>query len=803
VLSKHIRYALRGLWHSKGFAIVAILCLGFGIGVNTTLFSVMDGVILKPYPYPDPDRILVLGTIRARDTEPSGLSYLDMRDWNAATTAFTSIAAVTGRSMTLSDGAGEPERYLGAGVSWDLFPMLGTFPIHGQGFTREQDAHGGGGVVLLSHDLWTRRFRGDPAVLGRTVLVNAKPHVVVGVMPPKFAFPNNQRLWVPLTPLVENDPRGSRGLFAFGRLKPGVGRERATQELEGAATRVAQAFPATNEGWRPHFRTLREAFLPQEVSLVVGLMMAGATIVLFIACSNVANLLLARAGARRREISLRTALGASRGEIVKQLLTEGVVLNLLSVPLGVGLAHIGTRLIASAMPPDQVPYYITWSVDPRSLGYTIATAVGTALVFGLFPALQVTRGNLHDVLKEGTRGNTGGRSRLRSVLVGAQVALALVCLVGALMFVQSFRNLEAANVGFDTSPLMTLRYYLTGEAYDMPDARLRRMEDIVTRVEALPGVRAAFGSSFIPLSGGAGGGDVIVEGRPVTPGQEVGITFIAASPGFTRTLDLAPVRGRDFTRAEGWTRSAVALVNQSMAARLWPDGDVIGHRFRMGYRPAEEWFTVIGIIPDAKLFGVEPGNDQALLAAFVPFAYQLTFNPGLTIRVAGDPAAITGPVRAAIRASDPNVPLAFVRTMDEVRRLTFWAFGLYGWIFGTIGVVGLLLASVGVYGVLAYSVSQRTAEIGVRVALGASRRDIVTLVVRYGVMVAGIGILVGLVLAPAGTYVARQFFFQISPFDPVTFGSVAAALLAISFLASYLPARRALKVDPIVVLRGE
>ena len=799
----HFRYALRGLWHSKAFAVVAILCLGFGIGVNTTLFSVMDGVLLKPYPYPEPDRIVVLGSIRARDAEPSGLSWLDMRDWNASNSSFETIAAVSGRSMTISDGSGEPERFPGAGVTWDMFPMLGAAPIVGSGFTREHDAPGASGVVLLSHDLWTRRYRADRGVLGRTILINGQPHVVIGVMPPKFAFPSVQRLWVPLTPLVTSDARGVRSLFAFGRLKPGVTGDRAGQDLDAIAARLAQTYPETNDGWTPHFRTLRETFLPEEVSVVVTLMMAGSTIVLFIACSNVANLLLARASGRRRELSLRTALGAGRGEIVRQLLTESVALNLLSVPLGVVLAQIGTRLIASAIPPDQVPYYITWAVDGRALGYTIAIAVGTALVFGLFPALQVTRGNLHDALKEGTRGNTGSRSLLRSVLVAAQVGLALVCLVGAFLFVQSFRNLDVADVGFDTRPLLTMRFYMSGEAYATADARLRRIEDIVTRVEALPGVDAVFASALVPLSGGGGGGPTIVDGRPVERGKEPNTSFIGVTPGFLRTMGLAPVAGRDFAGREAWTRSGLALVNRSMASQLWPDGNALGGRFRLSAMPADQWLTIIGIVPDANIYGIEPGNDQPPLAAFVPAPYQQVTNPGLTIRAAGDPLALVSPVRGAIRASDPNVPLAFVRTMSEVRRLVYWGFGLYGWIFGTIGVVGLLLASVGVYGVLAYSVSQRTAEIGVRVALGASRRDVILLVVRQGLILAGFGIAAGLVLAPVGTYFARQFFFRMSPFDPVTFGAVVALLLGVAFLASYLPARRALQVDPIVALRGE
>lgn len=799
-----MRYGLRGLWHSKGFATVAILCLGFGIGLNTTIFSVVDGVLLKPYPYIDPDRILVVGEENRHTNSQTGLSYLDMRDWNEANQVFTTIAGSQGRSLTVADGGGEPQRYPGAAISWDLFPLIGTAPILGHGFTAEDDKPGAAGVVLLSHDLWTRRYQADPAVLGRTMLINARPHVVVGVMPPKFEFPNTQRLWVPLSGMTNRDQRDSRGLLAFGRLKPGATLDLARQDLDGIATRLAAQYPLADDGWTSHLRTLRQAFLPQEVSLVLILMMSGVTLVLFIACSNVANLLLARATNRRREIAVRTALGAGRGRIIRQLLTESVVLGLLSVPLGILLAEFGTRLIAAGMPPDQVPYYITWEMDWRSAIYTVVVAVSTALIFGVVPALQVSRGNLHESLKEGTRGNSAGRSLVRSTLVVVQVSFALVSLVGALLFVRTFMNLGGSDVGFDTRPLMSMRFYLAGDAYDGADARLHRVEDVVKRVEASAGVQAAFVSNWIPLSNGGGGGPVVIEGHPFEKGEQPSISLMGVTPHFARTVGLPILRGRDFTDAEGWSHSTVALVNQTMATRFWAKGDPIGARFRIsGTADARDWFTVVGIVSDMSLYGVDPGNTQPPVAAFVPYAYQQFPNTGLTVRVAGDPASITTAVREQLRASDPNVPLFQARTMDDVRRLNFWQYGLYGWIFGTTGLMGLLLAAVGVYGVLSYAVSQRTQEIGVRVALGASHRSVLALVVGHGLMLAGIGVLVGLALSAAAMPAARRLLYRVSPFDPVSFSVVSAFLVAVAFLASYLPARRATRVNPATALRGE
>jgi len=801
VLLQDIRYAFRNLSRSKGFATVAILCLGFGVGLNATIFSLVDGVLLKPYPYTDPDRILVVGEQR-RNTDQAGLSYLDMRDWKEANSVFTTIAAVSGRSMTIADASGEPERYLGAGVSWDLFPMLGTHPIRGRDFTPEEDREGGADVVLLGYDVWVHRYAGSEDIVGRSILVNSKPHTVVGIMPQGFSFPTNQRLWVPLVPLVAKDQRTFRGLFAFGRLKPGVTIDRARQELDAIATRLATEYPTTNEGWVSRLETLREAFLPTEVPLVLALMMAGVTLVLFIACSNVANLLLARAAGRRREISVRAALGAGRGRIIRQLLTESLVLGLLSVPLGILLAVVGTRLIAAGMPPDQVPYYIHWEVDWRAVTYTILVAAGTAVVFGLFPALQVSRGNLHETLKEGTRGNTVTKSFLRSTLVVSQIAFALVALVGALLFVRTFLNLGSFNVGFDVRPLMSMRFYMPGASYEQPDAKLRRVEDIVRRVEALPAVRATFASNFVPLSGGGGGGTVIIDGRPTQKGQEVGISVIGVTPHFNPTMGLAILEGRDFTDAEGWSRSPVAIINQNMRTRFWPDTTALGRRFRLD-GPNEDWYTVIGVTPDINLYGVDPGNEQAPTVAYVPFAYQQLLNTGLTIRVDGDPASVTSAVRAAIRAADPNLPMAQVRTVSEVRRLSFWQYGLYGWIFGTTGVIGLLLAAIGVYGVLSYSVTQRAQEIGVRVALGARNPQILRLVIGQGLVLAAIGIITGAVLAGLAMPAARSLLFKVSPFDPLTFIGVASFLATVAFLASYLPARRAMRVDPVIVLRGE
>ncbi len=805
MLLSDVRYALRGLWLSKGFAATAILCLGFGIGLNTTIFSIVDGVLLKPYPYTDADRLRILGLQNEpqKDYE-SGVSYLDLKDWKASATSFEAILPIAFRTLTVAEGAGEPERYSGALVSWDLFPTLGIRPVVGQGFTAADDEPGAnGGVVLISHALWSNRFHRDPQAVGRTIQVNGVPSVIVGVMPERFEFPEMQKLWVPLTPFTAREPRGNRSLMPFAKLKPGVTDAQAIAELRGISRRLASQYPDTNKDWEATMRTLREEFVPADVTRIILLMMAGVTLVLFIACSNVANLQLARASVRRREISVRAALGAERRRIVTQLLTESVVVALVSVPIGLVLAQVASRAIFGMMPADDVPYYITWQVDWRSFAFSIVVAASTAILFGLAPALQVTRGNLHSDLKEGTRGNSVRRSPLRSGLVIAQLALAAVSLIGAMLFVKTFANLEKFNVGFDTKPLLSMRFSLPGPAYRDGDARLRRVEDVVKRVEAIPGVASAAASVLVPISGGGFEARVVVDGVASEPGKEPTIDFVGVTPHFHRTLGVAMQTGQDFTDAEGWSQTAVAVVNQTMARRFWLNRSPVGGRFRLAEGPmAQQWFTVIGVAPDIKHDEIDPGN-QPFPVAYVPYTYHHGSNPGLLVRATGAPLGLVSAIRQQIRESEPNSPISNVATMDQVRERGYWQYAIFGWVFGAIGVVGLLLAAIGVYGVLSYAVSQRTPEIGVRIALGAGRPSVLWLVVSHGMFLAGVGVAIGLGLAAGTGRWTQEFLFEITPYDPLVFTAVTIFLLTVAFLASALPALRATKVDPLTALRGE
>jgi putative ABC transport system permease protein len=805
MLLQDIRYAWRALTKTRGFTAIAVACLALGIGINVSIFSVVDGVLLQPYPYKDSDRIVVLDSRNQRiHLNRGAISYLDFKDLRDQSTTLASFAAFSRRSLTISDGTSEPERFVGSTVSWNLFELLGTPPIIGRNFVPDDDRVGAEPVVMLSYEVWQTRYSGDRSVVGRAISINSKPHTVIGVMPPRFAFPETQRLWVPLAPYVEKLGRDARTLQIFTRMKPDATFERASSDVTAIANRLASSYPKENRDWTVVARPLKDWMLPDQPRLIILSMMGAVTLVLIIACANVANLLLARASVRHREISIRSALGAGRLTIIRQLLTEAVMIGLFSAPLGLVVAWGGLQMLDRSIPPDSIPYFIHWSLDGRALAYTVAVSMLTGIVFGAAPAFQATGASLQESLREGGRGSAGERRAwLRNSLVVAEVALALILLIGSSLFVRSFLNLQGAQVGFDTAPLMTMRFYLPGEAYEAADAKARRVEDIVRRAETVPGVRSAFASNFVPLGGGGYGGNVIVEGKPSEPGQEQGIDLIPSTPHLRQTIGIALVRGRDFTDTEGATKSPLALVNQTMAKRLWGDDDPIGRRFRMTGNAYPDWFTVIGIVADFRHY---QGDGDATIgpSAYVPYPYGPALNTGLTLRVAsGEPASITSAVREQIRLSDGALPVFQVSTMEDLRQRSFWQYRLFGVMFGLFGAIALVLASIGVYGVLSYSVSQRTQEIGVRVALGAERRDVLRLIIGHGLKLGAIGIVVGIVGAAFVTPAIRTVLYNVTPTDPISFSGVAVFLLFVATVASYIPARRAMAVDPIVAIRNE
>ena len=801
-----LRYGARTLRKTPLFTLIAVACLALGIGVNTTIFSVTDAVIMSPLGFDNPDEVVTIEETQPRrgdfDAAPS---FRNFRDLQAQTASFSGMAAQSFRSLTLTERE-EPVRLQGGTISWNLFSMLGVQPILGRTFREEEDQPGAPGAVLLGYEAWVQHFSGDSSIIGRTIQVNAKPHTVVGVMPRRFKFPENAELWVPITPIEHATPRATRGVQVFARLKPGVTLDQANRELEAVMSRLAEAYPVENKGWSARAGMIRDEFIPAEIKLVILTMMGAVTFVLLIACANVANLMLARATGRQREVAIRSALGAGRGRMIRMLLTESVLLGLAGGVLGVGLAVIGIELLNASLPsPDFVPYYINWRIDRDALLYTLAISVVTGLIFGLAPALQISSGQLQSALKEGSRGAGSGvvRNRLRNALVVGEVALSVVLLIGASLFVRSFMNMQKADAGFSTRQLMTLRIYMPGDRYLGTTPKAQRVDDIIARIEAIPGVVAATASNNIPLSGGGGGGSVIVEGRAVPAGEEPDIFFAAVTPHWFRTLDVPILRGRDFTDAEGRDSSGVAVINQTMADRLWPKEDPLGRRFRFTGDTAAPWFTVIGVTRDINTGGIEPDGEPEP-AAFIPYPYQATLNTGITIRTStASPEQVVSAVRAQIRASDPILPVFEVQTMQTRREEGYWEFSLFSWMFGIFGVVALVLAAIGVYGVISYGVSQRTHEIGVRMALGARSRDVLALIIRQGMTLTLSGVLLGLLGAFGVTRVIGSMLFGISPTDPISFVGIALFLTSVAVVASYVPARRAMGVDPVTALRYE
>jgi putative ABC transport system permease protein len=803
-LLQDLRYAFRTLRKSPGFALIAVLCLALGIATNTTLFSCFNAIVLRPFPFDDPERLVSVWDRNPRNGNRADVSYLNYADWRDQSTSFTNLGAFAGRSIAITEGE-EPARLSGQLISGNLFQMLGVRPQIGRLFRPDEDRPGGPGAVLLSDATWKQLYAGDSSVVGRVISVNNLPYTVVGVMPPLFKFPQQSEIWLPIAPILSTDSRAVRAVEMIGRLKSGVNMAQADKELAQLSQRLQAQYGSAPGDWVGSARALRDDFLPSDVKLITTTMMGAVMFVLLIACANVANLLITRATAREREIAIRTAIGAGRGRIVRQLLTEAVIVAVVAGLVAIPLTWEGLRLIQAAIPPENpMPYYMHFSLDRLTLLYTAVVSVLTGMLFGLAPALQASRGHLHDALKDGARGAGGSvsKNRMRSALVVAEVALSLVLLVGASLFVRTFMALQGAQTGFDPAPVMTMRFYLPGQRYDSTLAKSQLVEDVLRRVETLPGVEAATISNLIPIGGGGSGDGVIVEGRVVERGKEPFFVWAGVAGHWTETFGVRMISGRTFSAGELRDSMPVAVIDQVMATKFWPGGNAVGQRFRMASDSTRTWLSVIGIASDIRLTSLS-NDGPPRPNAFLPYRFLPVRNNGLMVRVRGSASAITSAVRGAIRASDPAIPVFSVATMEKVRQLSFWQYGLFGAMFATFGAIALFLAAIGVYGVISYGVSQRTREIGVRVALGAQRSDVIGLVVRQGMLLTGAGILVGLVGAFGVTRVVSSMLIGVSPTDPVSFAGVALFLGGVAFLASFIPARRATHVDPIVALRND
>jgi predicted permease len=797
------KFAWRSLAARPAFSLIVIACLTLGIAVNTTVFAVFDGILWRPFDFRDPERLVVLQMRLLRSDGESGLAMPTFREVQQEARSFAAMAAVAERSITITEGD-EPERLQGASVTWNTFPMLGKSPVLGRGFREDEDAGSAPSVVLLSDVLWRRRYGADPGVIGRTIQINGNPFTVVGVMEPRFKFPETAELWIPMGDFGRLDRRDQRYLQVFARLADGANVTAAEAEYTGLVQRIERDAGLASQGWSGKVTSLRDAFIPDDIRLIVTMMFGAVVFVLLIACANVANLMLARMTSRQREIAVRTALGAGRMSIVRQLVLEAVILALVAGALSVPLARIGMSLVDRGIPAgDPAPYYIEWRMDTRVLLYTIVISVLAGVIFGLFPALQSTSGNLHASLKEGGRGSGSSRAknRTRSALVVAEVALALVLLVGASLFVRSFATLEQESVGFDTTPILTMRTFLQGSAYDSALARQQRIEDVVRRIEGLPGVSAAAASNLVPLDGGGNWSRTEIAGRAYREEDAPWMWWSGVTGNWSKTLGLELASGRDLTASEAISRSPVAVIDERLASQLWPDESALGRNFRMHNDTTLPWFTVVGVMRHYRQ-GQLGDRDEDPGSVYVPLPYSVPRNVGFMARVAGDPSAFVTAIRSQIREADAQMPVFEVMPMDEVRAMGYWQYALFGWMFGVFGAVALVLAAIGVYGVISYNVTQRTQEFGVRLALGAQQRGVLKLVVRGALQLAIVGIAIGLAGALGVTQLLRSILV-VSPTDPISFIGVAAFLAVVAILAGYFPARRATSVDPIVALRAE
>jgi putative ABC transport system permease protein len=798
-LGQDLRYGARMLLKNPGFTLIAVITLALGIGATTTIFSFVNAILLRPLPYHDSERLVLINEISAQRGPMGGISFANLLDWREQNQVFTGIAAFGGGGYTLT-GDGDPEQLPGANISYNTFEILGVSPMLGRTFHAEEDRPEHDLVVILGHGLWERRFGAKAEIIGQTITINNRPRTVIGVMPPDFKFPEISELWLPLALDTRRWTRTDHGLGCVARLKPGATLAQAQADMNSVARRIEEQNPVTNEGMGVTLVQMREGLVTgYRKSLLILLGVVG--LVLLIACANVANLLLARASARQREIAVRAALGAGRWRIFRQLLTESFLLGLIGGALGLPLAFLGLDLLLAAIPVN-IPFWMKLEIDNRVLGFIAGISLLTGLVFGTAPALQASQVNLNETLKEGGRSAAGGRHhRLRRLLVVTEVALSLILLIGAGLLMRGFLRLQEVSPGFKPENVLTMRIGLPGSKYDTPEERRIFFKELIERTGALPGVQEAGATSNLPLRG-TWGRSLTVEGFPVlSVGQAPMISHNVITPSYLKAMGIPILMGRDFTDADTRDGLKVTIIDERLAREYWPNQSPLGKRIRFG--PPEDnepWHTIVGVVGNVKNESLSLTRSKSV---YLPHAQISLSGMAVAVRATASSESLVGAIRDQVKGMDPNLPLTQVLTMTEVVSRSIWQQRLFAILFGVFAGVALLLASVGIYGVMAYSVAQRTHEIGIRLALGASRGDVLRLVIVQGMKLTVVGTVIGLAGALALTRLIESLLFEVSTTDPLTFGSVAALLGIIALLACYIPARRATKVDPLVALRYE
>ena len=809
-LTQDIRYAVRMLLKNPGFTLVAVLAVALGIGANSAMFSVINAVLLRPLPYHQPDRLVTIWEESPqRDLYEIPVSLADFNDWVDQNHVFEDLSAYTFTNLNLS-GAGEPERLLTVRSSANLLKLVGAAPLLGRPFLPEEDKEGASRVVILSQALWQRRFGSDPGIIGRSLTLDNQSYAVVGVMPANFQFPvgfgylgkvlnDPIDLYVPIAASSKETARGSYAFFSIGRLKPAVTIEEARAEMTTIESRIEQQYPGSNTGIVISLIPTHE----QTVKLIrpaLLVLLGAVAFLLLIACTNIANILLARAASRQKEIAIRTALGATRLRVLRLLLTESVILSLVGGCLGLLLALWGTDALM-ALAPDNIPRINEVGVDARVFGFTLAVSLLTGIVFGLIPALHASKPDLNETLKEGSRGSTGGAAgkRIRSVLVAAEVALSLVLLVGAGLMVKSFLRLQQMNLGFNPDNVLAASLSLSRNKYPDDQKQVAFFQAALERLRSLSGVQSAAITSGLPLTLSVSGSDFQIEGRPEPElGKEMIINTRSVSPGYFRTLGIPMIKGRDFSDTDKSDAPKAAIINNDLARIYFPDQDPIGKRIT--FDEGESWMSIIGQIGDVKQLGLD---STAKPEVYFPYLQATERSMSIVVRTTSNPLSMVGALKSQIQEIDKDLPIADVMTMGKLLSESVSGRRFNMLLLTIFAAVALVLAAVGIYGVMSYSVSQRTHEIGIRMALGAQTSEVLRLVVGQGMALTMAGLGTGVVASLLLTRLMESMLFGVAATDPITFLAVSVLLAGVALTACLVPARRAAKVDPMVALRYE
>jgi len=803
VLWQDLRYGARILRKKPGFSLIAIITLALGIGANTAIFSVVNAVLIRSLPFTEPDRLVVLME-KYRQVDRMSASYPNFKDWRERAKSFEAMAGFRGEAFTLT-GADKAVRLQGRRVNWNFLPMLGVKPQLGRTFTEQDDQPGAAATALISHRLWQERFGGDLGVIGKTLMINGLDTTVIGVLPTGFEFFRRDDLYIPfglvLTPQSNWLNRGNHfGLNVLARLKPGVTEERARVEMETIAAQLEREYPDHNSGNGAMVQSLAYRYAEDLRDELLVLQVA-VGFVLLLACANVANLLLARAAERQREIAMRMALGAGRWRIVRQLLSESILLSALGGLAGLLIGVWLTKGLLALASPD-VPRLNQVGLDNPVLLFTVGVSVLTGLLFGVLPALQAVRTDLNTILKEGgRRGGGSAREGGRKTLLVAQVGVSLVLLIGAGLMLRTVYQLTRVDPGFNAENLLTMRFLMSGRAYTVEQQQAFYRE-CLERVSSLPGVRAAALTLSLPIDNSNWNSIFIVADKPVPPRSELpNAAFTPVSANYFEALGIRLVKGRWFTDSDTADKPRLTVINETMARQLWPGEDPIGKRLKQGW-PEDQtpWREVIGVVADVKLEGVD---QETRMQSYLPLAQEPVGSLGLLVRTVGPPLALAATVERAIQAIDKDLPVFGVQSMDQLLGNDIAQQRLTMALLAGFAVLALLLAAIGIYGVIAYSVSQRTHELGIRIALGAQNRDVLRLVLGQGMRLALIGVALGLIASFALTRLMRPLLFGVEATDPMTFVALSLLLGLVALLACWIPARRAAKVDPMVALRDE